>query len=97
MDIIDYAVKLVGVDHVGFGLDFCPLWDWDPAEYERWARLYPTLAPAKLEERMVKDLEHVSDVKNISRGLVARGYTDEDIMKLLSGNFLELFRKVWNP
>jgi membrane dipeptidase len=97
MDIIDYAVKLIGVDHVSFGLDFSPLWDWDPDSYETWARLYPTLAPASLEERMVEDLERVPDMKNISRGLVARGYADEDIMKLLGGNLLELFRKVWSP
>ncbi len=74
---------------MSFGLDFSPLWDWDPDSYETWARLYPTLAPASLEERMVEDLERVPDMKNISRGLVARGYADEDIMKLLGGNLLE--------
>jgi membrane dipeptidase len=96
MDLIDYVVKLVGVNHVGFGLDLTPDWVYSRADSEKLARLYPSVAPIKFEERHVKGLEYVSDVENISRGLVARGYSDEDILKILGGNFLELFRKVWS-
>jgi membrane dipeptidase len=45
----------------------------------------------------VEGLEKVEDVKNVARGLVARGYSDEDILKILGGNSLGLFRKVWKP
>ena len=45
----------------------------------------------------MEGLEDISKVKNVSRGLVARGYLDEDILKILGGNLLELYRKVWNP
>jgi len=31
---------------------------------------------------------------NITRGLVARGYTDEDIEKILGGNNLRVFKEV---
>lgn len=95
MDLIDYVVKLVGVDHVGFGLDQSPDWNFDRTEYDKWANLYPTLAPAKFEDRLVEGLENIYDVKNISRGLVARGYSDKDILKILGGNFFQLFQKVW--
>lgn len=39
-------------------------------------------------------LEDVSKVPNITRVLVKRGYSDEDILKILGGNFLGVFKKV---
>ena len=95
LDFIDYVVKLVGPEHVGFGLDLTPNWDYNPADYEKWAKLYPNLAAESFEERLVEGLNHASKIKNISRGLVARNYRDEDILRILGGNFLELFRKTW--
>lgn len=97
MDFVDYVVKLVGVDHVAFGLDLNPGWEYDSSGYYKWAKLYPSLAPESFEERIVEGLEKVEDVKNIARGLVARGYSDEDMMKILGGNLLALFQKVWQP
>jgi membrane dipeptidase len=97
MDFIDYVVKLVGVDHVAFGLDLNPGWEYDRSDYDRWTKLYPSLAPSSFEERIVEGLEKVEDVKNVARGLVARGYSDEDMLKILGGNSLSLFRKVWKP
>lgn len=95
IDLIDYVVKLVGPDHVGFGLDLTPNWEYNRADYERWASLYPSLAPAKFEERSAEGVDNIWGVKNIARGLVARGYRSEDILKIMGGNFLELFQKVW--
>jgi len=97
MDLVDYVVKVVGIDHVAFGLDLTPNWEYDRTDYEEWIRRYPTLAPRKFEERLAEGLDHISKVKDISRGLVARGYSDEGILKILGGNLLELFRKTWNP
>ena len=42
----------------------------------------------------VKGLEDVSQMANITKGLLARGYSQEDIRKIWSGNFLRLFRSV---
>ena len=95
LDLMEYVIKLIGVDHVGFGLDLSPHWDWEPEGYYLWAEQYPDLAALNVEERVVEDLHHVSKVENIARGLVARGYSDGDILKILGGNFLNLFRRVW--
>jgi membrane dipeptidase len=95
LDLMEYIVKLIGVDHVGIGLDLTPHWDWDPDDYYRWIKQYPGLAPENIEDRNVEGLDHVSKVKNMARGLVARGYSDDDVLKVLGGNFLNLFRKVW--
>ena len=97
MDFVDYVVKLVGVDHVAFGLDLNPGWEYDSSGYYKWTKLYPSLAPKSFEERIVEGLEKGEEVKNIARGVVARGYSDEDMMKILGGNLLALFQKVWQP
>ncbi len=95
LDHMEYVIKLIGVEHVGFGLDLTPHWDWDPDDYYNWIKKYPGLAPTNIEERTVDGLDHVSKIKNVARGLVARGYSDDDILKILGGNFLDLFRRVW--
>jgi microsomal dipeptidase-like Zn-dependent dipeptidase len=39
-------------------------------------------------------LESPADGKNIVRGLIARGYSDEDVRKSAGGNALAFFRRV---
>jgi len=39
-------------------------------------------------------LEDVSKMPNMTRVMVKRGYSDEDIMKILGGNHLRVFKKV---
>jgi membrane dipeptidase len=41
-----------------------------------------------------KDIDDMSKVPNITRGLAARGYSDEDIIKILGGNWLRVFEEV---
>lgn len=39
-------------------------------------------------------LEDVSKMPNITRGLVSRGYSEDEIVKILGGNFLRVFKEV---
>ncbi|MFQ5594448.1 MAG: membrane dipeptidase, partial [Anaerolineae bacterium] len=39
-------------------------------------------------------LEDVSQMPAITRGLLERGYADEDIAQILGGNWLRVFREV---
>jgi membrane dipeptidase len=43
----------------------------------------------------VKGFGTIAETQNITKGLVARGYSDQEIMGVLGGNFLKLFDKVW--
>jgi membrane dipeptidase len=43
----------------------------------------------------VRGLEDVSKLPNLTAGLLARGYTLEQIKKILGGNALRVFREVW--
>ncbi len=66
MDHIDYAVELIGIDHVGISSDFDGgggIIGWNDA----------------------------SETPNVTRALVERGYSEAEIAKLWSGNYL----RVW--
>jgi membrane dipeptidase len=39
-------------------------------------------------------LESPADGGNITRGLIRRGYSDEDVRKIIGGNAMEFFRRV---
>lgn len=69
VDHIDYAVKLIGIDHVGISSDFDGgggIEGWDDA----------------------------TETPNVTIELVRRGYTEEQIAKLWSGNLLRVMREV---
>jgi len=69
IDHVDHVVKLVGVDHVGFGSDY----DGTGS--------------------VPQGLDDVSGFPLITYHLLKRGYSEEDIKKILGGNFLRLFEK----
>jgi len=91
---IDCLADLVGVDHVGLGLDLSEYWARE--DFEKFFKMVPELGPSiKFESKYVQDLEDHSKTVNIARGLVSGGYSDQEIGKVLGGNFLRVFGKVW--
>jgi membrane dipeptidase len=95
---IDYIVNLVGVDHVGIGTDTTESRTVDEAL--ELARAYPELGepPKSVTLESIRKryaLKSIMEIRNYTRGLVARGYSDQEILKILGGNFLRLFKKVW--
>jgi len=93
VDHIDYCVKLIGIDHVAAGTDN---YFGDKAmnvEYElgvdKGMRSYiATHAP------YMEGIESPAEWPNITRALVKRGYSDEDIQKLLGGNTMRVVESV---
>ena len=69
VDHIDYAVKLIGVDHVGISSDFD-----GGGGVDGWSQ--------------------ASETFNVTLELVRRGYTEEQISKMWSGNLLRVMRDV---
>jgi membrane dipeptidase len=102
LDHIDYIVNLVGVDHVGIGLDQTDATERfakPPArpELPNWRMRRPDMLGTFEDFYSVpyaKDISDNSMVPNITRGLVARGYSDEDILKIMGGNWLRVFEEV---
>lgn len=92
LDHIEYAVKLIGIDHVGFGSDV-----WENSSKFAWessTKLFYDM-PWVYETVVNRDYHKVGDVKNLIEGLVSRGFSEDDIKKILGANFLRVFREVW--
>lgn len=101
LDHIDYVVSLVGVDHVGVGLD-----ETDATErYPEPVKLPWTIWRERRPEMLgtwedfftvpyARGIESNAKIPNITRGLVARDYSDEDILKIMGGNWLRVFEEV---
>jgi len=96
---VDHAVKVAGIDHVGLATDFeirgIKAW----ATKETWYE--PRLKSFKPTYRVrwppwIEGLDEPERFKNVARGLERRGYRDEDIQKLLGGNWLRYFREIFN-
>jgi membrane dipeptidase len=69
VDHIDYAVRFIGIDHVGISSDFD-----GGGGVEGW--------------------NNASETLNVTLELVRRGYTEEQIAKLWSGNLLRVLTEV---
>lgn len=98
LNMIDCIVNLVGPNHIGIGLDLTPF--LLQGEFEEWAKFYPALKPKGgwIERSIFTNEEGVDDVSRIpeiTKGLVAHGYSDQDIEKILGLNFLRVFKEVW--
>lgn len=94
---IDYAVKLIGVDHVGLGLDSPGVNDtpreyWD--EFNTIAHVTGLKKHNMVFGRPTEGFVTYSDWPTITKGLVAHGYSDQEIEKILGDNFLKVFQRV---
>ena len=92
LDHLEHAIKVMGVDHVGIGSDFI-----DGPSYEQIATAPDwkgQQVPTNVEVWPVcsghQGLENQSQFLNFTRGLVSRGYSDDDVLKLVGGNWLRL-------
>ena len=93
LDQIDHMVKLIGIDHVGFGLD----------AGEGRSDLEVKILHSKAKGlgkapkfRYLEDLTPRRKMKNLTRGLLQRGYSEGDTLKILGGNFLRVFGQIWD-
>lgn len=98
VEIVDYLVGLVGIDHVGMATDATPF--FEKKDYELWFSLgaYGSMflphQPAPFEERMCEGWDSVSDTINITEALLRHGYSDDDTKKVMGGNWLRLIGEV---
>ena len=88
LDHYDYMVNLVGADHVGIGTDT------NVGSHVDFHRVVLGRSLDQLPAPYLNGLESPADGKNIVRGLIRRGYSDEDVKKIAGGNVLEFLRRV---
>jgi len=96
VDHIAYIGDLAGIDHVGIGSDF---FDGESlVRFERFFRLrYPeVIRNYTIDTVYVDGLGTVDDFPRITDALEGRGFSESDIRKILGGNFLRVFDRVWS-
>ena len=85
VDHICHIAELVGIDHVGLGLDFVK--DDGP--------LYPEDEIFGVgQNKLIPGFENEEDLMNITERLLKRQFREEEITKVLGGNFLRVLRRV---
>ena len=103
VDAIDYLVKLIGIDHVGFASDLALYW-YDlgrrPADspLAMWRERRPDVfgvGPTTTSEPFPQGLQRFSEFSNLTVELVKRGYSDGDAGKILGGNFYRVLKAIW--
>lgn len=97
LDNIDYIAKLVGWQHVAIGTDWPFMMSHHLAEVTigtQTADLGFRPEHGISVSRTTEGYQDARDFLNYSRGLLARGYTDEQIKGILGENFLSLFEDV---
>ncbi len=105
LDHVEYAVNLVGIDHVGLGTDPNVPGEGDFAYWMWCVRHMHMLPPAMQREPYfgkalyhdVEGFNNISDLPKITEGLVQRGYSREEIHKFLGGNMIRVLQHVWQP
>ena len=94
LNAIDYLVNLIGIDHVGLGTDFM---EEIPAEIMTAA--LKGISAENLQKyygsTIVDGFESAAEFPKVTEGLLSRGYSPEDVKKIMGGNWLRLYEKVW--
>lgn len=84
---LQYAVDLVGAEHVGLGLDYV----FDHAEADEDLKRNPSLYPPGLDDRMLEPEALGAIIEALGRV----GLTDAQIQAIIGGNWLRIATQVW--
>lgn len=116
VDAIAYYADLLGIDHVGFGLDSnaepgaykrgdareMAAYYFDPEQFSPGCveHYHDRVAEALAAGRgrlsvLTEGLCGIANYPNIVDKLLKRGFSTEDVKKVMGGNFLRVFRDTW--
>jgi membrane dipeptidase len=87
VDHIDHIVGLVGIEHVGIGPDFVKS---DGPRSPREA-LY-----GGVHSRFIEECAEIDELRTLTRALIKRGYSEQDISKIYGQNFLRVLKQILN-
>jgi membrane dipeptidase len=97
LDHIDYITDLVGWQHVGIGTD----WPLQMSEWalrhiaQPWSAAFGFRPEHRIDcTRSLIGFDDYRDFPNLTRGLVARRYSDDQIRGILGENFLRVLAEV---
>jgi len=89
VDHIQHIADLIGIDCVGIGFDFFEfIYRQWPESKKKW------MAEKLTTPHFIPDLTNHSHARNLTRKLIERGFSDDDIERLLRGNWLRVFKEL---
>src|SRR5213595_3290476 len=89
IDHIEYIVNLIGIDGVGIGFDFFEF------VYRQWPESrQKELATKFTTPHFIPELRNHSHASNLTRRLIERGFSDDQIEKILRENWIRIFKEV---
>lgn len=95
---IEYAAELVGIDHVGVGTDIADDRKYTPETMREAHRRYPEIPfisdDLNIAAMHPHGLASPRDLYSVTTALVRRGFSDDDIKKVLGGNAVRLMETV---
>ncbi len=89
IDHIEHVIGLIGIDGVGIGFDFCEYLFQQLPEHVRKEIQSKLTMP-----HFIPELTNHSHARNFTRKLIERGFSDEQIEKILRGNWLRIFAQL---
>ena len=97
IDVIEYLVEMVGIDHVAIGTDFT---EGQPREFFDWlltgkSKQGPAM-PLDFPIQNPQGIQNSADFPNLTDALLTRGYTESEARKILGENMIRLFKDVWH-
>jgi membrane dipeptidase len=92
LDMLEHILQLVGPDHVAIGSDVfeCNT----KIVFESTFKRYPM--PWRLGTNYASDFDYMHKWPNVIAGLLERGYSDEDLVKIIGLNWLRVFKQTWH-
>lgn len=97
LDHVEYVAEVAGVDHVCIGTDWplqLPEWILSDIVQPLFADTGFRPEDGLVATQQMNGFDDYRDFPNITRGLVARGWSDEDIAKVLGENFVRVMEAV---
>ena len=94
---LEYIAEMIGIDHVGVGTDMVSTEGLHEKIFGVHLNRVITgfhagLAP---DERFVEGYASFAEIGNLTEQLLQRGYAEDDVLKVMGGNFMRVFRAVW--
>ncbi|MDP3386121.1 MAG: membrane dipeptidase [Eubacteriales bacterium] len=87
-DHIDHIKKIAGINAIGIGLDLFPYFD---ESYHEMTIVQD--GHTRFLRDLIKSYQNLTQLTEI---LLDRGYTDDDVRKVLGENFMRVFKQIFN-